>query len=103
MSPPTSGWCTVVRSSGAKWYAGVTAYMWLVLAIGSLGWVFDTFEGQIFVASMKEAMPALLPEGTPAGSVDLYNNIAMAALLVGGAWAGWSLAWSAIVSAGPRR
>lgn len=71
-----------------KWYTGITAYMWLVLAIGSLGWVFDTFEGQIFVASMKEAMPALLPEGTPAGSVDLYNNIAMAALLAGGALGG---------------
>jgi hypothetical protein len=65
--------------SGKKWYEGITAYMWLVLLIGSLGWVFDIFEGQIFVASMKEAMPALLPEGTLAGSVDLYNNIAMAA------------------------
>jgi len=71
-----------------KWYEGITTYMWLVLAISSLGWVFDTFEGQIFVASMKEAMPALLPEGTLAGSVDLYNNIAMAALLAGGALGG---------------
>ncbi len=74
--------------SGPKWYESVTPYMWLVLAISSLGWVFDTFEGQIFVASMKEAMPALLPEGTQAGVVDLYNNIAMAALLVGGALGG---------------
>ena len=76
------------EASATKWYAGITPYMWLVLAIGSLGWVFDTFEGQIFVASMKEAMPALLPAGTPAGSVDLYNNIAMAALLAGGALGG---------------
>jgi MFS family permease len=71
-----------------RWYEGVTPYMWLVLAIGSLGWVFDIFEGQIFVASMKEAMPALLPAGTQAGSVDFYNNIAMAAFLVGGALGG---------------
>jgi MFS family permease len=74
--------------SAKKWYEDVTPYMWLVLAIGSLGWVFDIFEGQIFVASMKEAMPALLPAGTPAGSVDFYNNIAMAAFLVGGALGG---------------
>jgi MFS family permease len=73
---------------GTKWYEGITPYMWLVLAIGSLGWIFDIFEGQIFVASMKEAMPALLPEGTLAGHVDLYNNVAMAAFLVGGALGG---------------
>jgi MFS family permease len=73
---------------GPKWYEGVTPYMWLVLAIGSLGWVFDIFEGQIFVASMKEAMPALLPAGTLAGRVDFCNNIAMAAFLVGGALGG---------------
>lgn len=81
----------MVRGRGAtekRWYEGVTPYMWLVLVIGSLGWVFDIFEGQIFVASMKEAMPALLPEGTLAGSVDFYNNIAMAAFLVGGALGG---------------
>jgi MFS family permease len=71
-----------------KWYEGVTPYMWLVLLIGSLGWVFDIFEGQIFVASMKEAMPALLPEGTLGGTVDFYNNIALAAYLVGGALGG---------------
>jgi len=70
--------------SGTKWYKGITGYMWLVLLIGSLGWVFDIFEGQIFVASMNEAMPALLPEGTLAGHIDLFNNIAMAAFLVGG-------------------
>jgi MFS family permease len=45
----------------APWYASVTRYQWLVLVIASLGWVFDVFEGQIFVANMNEAMPALLP------------------------------------------
>jgi MFS family permease len=70
------------------WYEGVTLYMWLVLVIASLGWIFDIFEGQIFVASMKEAMPSLLPEGTLEGTVDFYNNIAMGAYLVGGAFGG---------------
>jgi MFS family permease len=62
--------------------------MWLVLLIASLGWVFDIFEGQIFVASMKEAMPSLLSEGTLEGTVDFFNNIAMGAFLVGGAAGG---------------
>lgn len=74
--------------SGRRWYEEVTPYMWLVLLIGSLGWVFAAFEGQIFVASMKEAMPALLPAGTQAGGVDSYNNLAMAAFLVGGTLGG---------------
>ncbi len=77
-----------VESKANKWYEGVTNYMWLVLLIGSLGWVFDIFEGQIFVASMKEAMPSLLPTGTSEGTIDFYNNIAMAAFLVGGAAGG---------------
>ncbi len=72
----------------SPWYHGVTPYMWLVLIIASLGWVFDIFEGQVFVASMKEAMPSLLPEDTLAGKVDFYNNIAMGAYLVGGAFGG---------------
>ena len=36
-----------------KWYEGITQYQWLVLLIASLGWVFDVFEGQVFVASMN--------------------------------------------------
>jgi len=76
------------NASRAKWYEGVTPYMWLVLLIASLGWVFDVFEGQVFVASMNEAMPSLLPKGATSGTVDYYNNIAMGAFLVGGALGG---------------
>lgn len=72
----------------APWYAGVTRYQWLVLLIASLGWVFDVFEGQIFVASMAEAMPSLVPAGTSQGQVSLYNNIALGAFLLGGALGG---------------
>lgn len=47
-------------SAPLRWHEGVTQYQWLVLVIASLGWVFDVFEGQIFVASMRDAMPQLL-------------------------------------------
>lgn len=70
------------------WYKQVTRYQWLVLLIASLGWVFDIFEGQIFVTSMREAMPSLLPAGTSQGTVSYYNNWAMGAFLLGGAFGG---------------
>src|SRR5438270_12195375 len=70
------------------WYHGVTRYQWLVLVIASLGWVFDIFEGQIFVASMNEAMRDLLPAETPDGNRSLYNNVIFAAFLLGGAVGG---------------
>ncbi len=69
------------------WYEGISRYQWLVLIIASLGWVFDVFEGQIFVASMNEAMPALLDE-SQRGAVAYYNNITFGAFLLGGALGG---------------
>jgi MFS family permease len=77
-----------------KWYEGVTRYQWIVLLIASLGWVFDIFEGQIFVASMNEAMPSLMeqaPEETIEafdGRKRFYDNIALGAFLLGGATGG---------------
>jgi MFS family permease len=70
------------------WYRGITSYQWLVLLIASLGWVFDVFEGQIFVASMNEAMPSLLPANVEEGIIRRYNNVALAAFLLGGAAGG---------------
>lgn len=70
------------------WYSGITRYQWTVLIIASLGWVFDVFEGQIFVASMNEAMPSLLPPEADDGDKAFYNNIAFGAFLLGGALGG---------------
>src|SRR5262249_7297117 len=81
------------------WYAGITRYQWLVLVIASLGWVFDVFEGQIFVASSDEAMPSFIDKEaaetgrtlSPAertGLKEFYNNIAFGSFLLGGALGG---------------
>jgi MFS family permease len=72
----------------APWYSGITRYQWLVLVIASLGWVFDVFEGQIFVASMNEAMKSLAPAGSTPGDIQFYNNISFGTFLVGGALGG---------------
>lgn len=78
-----------------RWYDGITRYQWLVLVIASLGWVFDIFEGQIFVASMNEAMPALLASqlveldaAARRGTLAFYNNVTFGAFLLGGALGG---------------
>ena len=74
--------------SNLKWYEGISKYQWLVLLIASLGWVFDVFEGQIFVASMRDAMPDLLGDRSSEALVGQYNNIAFGFFLLGGAVGG---------------
>ncbi len=76
-------------ASPQRWYSGVTNYQWLVLLIASLGWVFDVFEGQIFVASMNDAMPQLLGDVTADDPrVAQWNNYSFASFLLGGAFGG---------------
>ena len=72
----------------APWYAGIGRYQWTVLTVASLGWVFDIFEGQVFVASMREAMPSLVATDADQGHIDFLNKLAMASFLLGGALGG---------------
>ena len=76
------------NSGPQKWYQGITRYQWLVLVIASLGWVFDIFEGQIFVASMRDAMPDLLGVAPDDDSVRIWNDRAFGFFLLGGAFGG---------------
>lgn len=71
-----------------KWYSGITQYQWLVLIIASLGWVFDVFEGQIFVASMRNTIPDLLNVQPEHPSVARWNDWAFSAFAFGGAIGG---------------
>lgn len=79
---------TVAPEENLKWYEGITRYQWLVLLIASLGWIFDIFEGQIFVASMRDAMPALLGVGADDPSVSSWNDMGFGSFLLGGAFGG---------------
>lgn len=74
--------------STSPWYAGITGYQWLVLAIASLGWIFDVFEGQILLSSEKQMLSDLLPPGTGEGAKDYYKYLALASFLFGGAVGG---------------
>jgi MFS family permease len=47
-------------SKPRRWYADLTRYQWLVLAIASAGWMFDTFEGQLFVITRGDMLTELI-------------------------------------------
>jgi hypothetical protein len=63
------------QPSQGRWYEGITRYQWIVLIIASLGWVFDVFEGQIFVASMNEAMPSLMERAPDETATAIYRDV----------------------------
>ncbi|HEX3658599.1 MAG TPA: MFS transporter [Pirellulales bacterium] len=69
------------------WYAEVTPYQWLVLLIASLGWIFDTFEGQIFPASEHVALLDLAPASSE-GARAFQAHVILAAFLCGGSLGG---------------
>ncbi|MEZ6059237.1 MAG: MFS transporter [Planctomycetaceae bacterium] len=72
----------------AMWFEQISSYQWLVLLIASLGWVFDVFEGQVFVASMNDAMPQLLGDDFTVELKNSWNNYSLASFLLGGAFGG---------------
>ena len=80
-----------METSKERWYSGITRYQWLVLVIALVGWMFDIFEGQIFVASMNEAIPSFLTEFEGEArktQAEFYNNVALVSFLLGGTLGG---------------
>lgn len=70
------------------WYREVTAYQWLVLLIASAGWVFDTFEGQIFNITRGQMLTELLGVSPDSPEVKLWGDRFLAIFLVGGTFGG---------------
>src|SRR5262245_31163298 len=70
------------------WYAGVTRYEWLVLAIASAGWVFDAFEGQLFNITRKQLLADLMASDSAPGTIDRWGDLFLAIFLVGGTLGG---------------
>lgn len=75
-------------AASVPWWREVSSYQWLVLAIASAGWIFDVFEGQLFVSCMNQALPALLRESGLTEYRELFANVGLAAFLAGGALGG---------------
>lgn len=68
----------------SRWYEGVTRYQWLVLAIASAGWVFDTFEGQLFNITRNQLLAEILGVGPADPSIKRYGDAFLGIFLVGG-------------------
>ena len=76
-----------------RWYAGVTRYEWLVLAIASAGWVFDTFEGQIFNLTRGQMLAEILGAETTKEAISRWGDLFLGVFLVGGTLGGILFGW----------
>ncbi len=70
------------------WYAEVTRYQWLVLAIASAGWVFDAFEGQLFAVKGDTMLADLLHIVSSDPQVKQWKDLLLVPFLIGGALGG---------------
>jgi MFS family permease len=71
-----------------RWYAGVTGYQWLVLAIASAGWIFDAFEGQLFNITRQQMLADLLASRGAPDAIRRWGDLFLAIFLVGGTLGG---------------
>jgi MFS family permease len=72
----------------SPWWAGVTRYQWLVLAVASAGWVFDVYEGQIFNITSGPLLADVLDTASDSAAVKLWRQRLFGVFLAGGAIGG---------------
>src|SRR5215470_11920768 len=68
-----------------KWYRELTGYHWFVLAVASMGWMFDTMAQQLFNLARKPAIKELLGAGASNATVDQQAAWATSIFMIG--WA----------------
>jgi predicted MFS family arabinose efflux permease len=81
--PPLSGPATFGASDEP-----VTVYHWLVVAVASLGWLFDCMDQRLFVLARESAMTDLLGADAAAAAVKTYSGYATTAMILGWATGG---------------
>jgi MFS family permease len=74
--------------AGAPWYRGVTSYQWLILGIASAGWVFDVYEGQIFVITRSQLLQDILHVAANDPSIKDWGEKLNSMFLLGGTLGG---------------
>src|SRR3954454_988309 len=67
------------------WYRELTGYHWFVLAVASMGWMFDTMAQQLFNLARKPAIKELL--GAAASNADVDDQAAKATAIFMIGWA----------------
>ena len=79
---------TPPESPSRPWWGGVTRAQWVVLAIASAGWIFDSYAGQIFNVTRSGMMPEILHLGAGDPAVKFWGEVFLGISLVGGAIGG---------------
>jgi MFS family permease len=79
---------TVSDKADRSWLEGVTRYQWTVLAVASVGWVFDVFEGQLFNITRSQVLADVLGATSDDSAVTRYGDIILGIFLLGGAVGG---------------
>src|SRR6476469_9000119 len=82
---PASG---VAVPANYKWYRELTGYHWFVLAVASMGWMFDTMAQQLFNLARKPAIKELLGPGASNATVDQQAAWATSIFMIGWALGG---------------
>jgi len=77
-----------MTDSGKRWYSGLTGYHWFVLAVCTLGWLFDCMDQQLFALARNPAVAELLGISETAPRVAEYAGYATSILLIGWATGG---------------
>jgi len=85
-----------MTEDAGPWYHEMNAHHWWVLAVATMGWMFDTMDQRLFVLARSRALRELLSErlqDLPTeeainATLTAYGTIATAALLIGWATGG---------------
>jgi MFS family permease len=75
-------------ADGRPWWRELTRYHWFVLAVASLGWLFDTMDQQLFNLARKPAITALLQAEPKDPRVNEYGGYATSIFIMGWALGG---------------
>ena len=67
------------------WYRELSGYHWFVLAVCTLGWLFDCLDQQLFIIARASAVGDLLPRGA---QLETYTTLSTSLLLIGWATGG---------------
>jgi len=66
-----------------SWYKDLTGYQWFVVAMASIGWMFDTMAQQLFNLARVPAIRDLLGNGAASGEVAKQAGLATMVFMIG--------------------
>mgnify|MGYP001581112574 CR=1 FL=1 len=79
---------STTNSSRQSWREGLTGYHYLVLAVASFGWLFDTMDQWLYVLARQPALTQLLGADATPDMVKAYSGYVQAIFLFGWATGG---------------